>query len=271
MFSASRKSVSLFAAVTMAALPLNMCSQKPNKAEVAAVEGWLGKAGKLDDPFKDGSFKVGDDVFRNQNKSLTETINELPTPDQINKVSPELQNEINAAAARVRSQLKFYDDVTAVSTAMAQQRVSATQELPQLIDSTSTVQLTEEAKDVLLDFSKDVLQEKACELAWKYYMQQNERDAVAGQLNTGTIKLSYLDQIQNQEDMTTTIFLNAIAGAARSRFSYALAWQDYANGLRKKAYALTGQGKNVITHPNGGDITFGLLYSIGGCTKSPAP
>lgn len=263
--------MSLFITLTMTALPLSMCSQKPTKAEVSAVEGWLGKANKLDDPLKGGSFKGGDDVFRNQNKSLTETINELPAPDQINKVSPELQNQINAAAARVRSQIKFYDDATAAATTMAQQRVSAAQELPQLIDSTRTQLLTEETKDALLDFSKDVLQETACELAWKYYMRQNERDAVAGQLNTGTVQLSYLNRIQDQEDMTTTIFLNAIAGAARSRFSYALAWQDYADGLRKKAYTLTHDGANVLTHPDGGDVTFGLLYFIGGCIKAPAP
>ncbi|MDX6261074.1 MAG: hypothetical protein QOH84_2762 [Kribbellaceae bacterium] len=262
--------MSLFVAVTMAALPLNMCSQKPTEGEVAAVKGWLGKAEQLDDPLRGGSLKGGDDVFRSQDKSLTETINELPAPDQINKVSQELQDEINAAAAKVRTQIKFYDEVDAVSTTMAQQRVSATQELPQLIESTRTELLTEETKDALLDFSKDVLQETACELAWKYYMRQNERDAVDGQLKAGTVKLSYPDQIPNQDDMTTAIFLNAIAGAARSRFSNVLAWQDYADGLRKKAYTLTHEGAEVIAHPDGGDVTFGLLYFVGGCIKSPA-
>ncbi|GAB3929540.1 hypothetical protein GCM10029976_029350 [Kribbella albertanoniae] len=258
---------SLVVAVVLVVLPLQACV-KPNAAEVTVVKGWIGKAGQLDDPLK-GTFKGGDDVFRNQNKSLTQTINELPTPEQIKKVPPELQTEINAAAARLRKQITFYDKITPVATSMAAKRTAAAQEIAALINYTRREVLSEDARNDLWDFGKDVLQETACELAWRYYMPENERKVVEAKLDTGAVALSYTDQIHNPADMTTGILLNAITSTAKGRSSAAMAWQDYATGLRDKAYALTRDGASVIKHPDGGDITFALIYFIGGCLKTP--
>ncbi|WP_344149163.1 hypothetical protein [Kribbella yunnanensis] len=234
------------------------------------MKSWIGKASQLDDPLK-GTFKGGDDVFRNQKKSLTQTINELPPPEQINKVSPELQAEIRAAAARVQVQITFYNKVDAVAASMATKRVVAAQEIPALINSTRRQLLTDETSDALWDFGRDVLQETACELAWRYYLRENEREAVTDQLTAGAVELSYTDQIRNPDDMTTDILLNAIASTAKSRFAPAMAWRDYADGLRQKAYTLTNNGAELIEHPDGGDFTFALLYFIGGCLNTPTP
>jgi len=268
MFSAGRRPVALFVVVVLAVLPLQACGE-PTAAEIAAVKGWIGKTSQLDDPIK-GTIRGGDDVFRTTNKSLTKTMDELPPPEQIKKMSPELQAEVQAASARVRARITFYNAVTTVTTTMAAKRASAAQEIAELINYTRREILTEDARDAIWDFGKDVLQETACELAWRYYMRDNERQVVTNQLNAGTVKLSYVDQIPNPDDMRSGVLLNAIASAARSRFAPVLAWQDYAEGLREKAQALTQDGAEVVNHPDGGDVTFALLYFIGGCLNTPA-
>ncbi|MET7281664.1 hypothetical protein ABZS29_25735 [Kribbella sp. NPDC005582] len=268
MFSAGTRRLALTVAVVLAVLPLQSCGE-PTAAEIAAVKGWIGKAGQLDDPIK-GTIRGGDDVFRTTNKSLTKTMDELPPPEQIKKMSPELQAEVQAAAARVRARITFYNGVNTVTTAMAAKRVSAVQEIAELINYTRREVLTDDAKDAIWDFGKDVLQETACELAWRYYMRDDERQVVTNHLNAGTVKLSYVDQIPNPDEMRSGVLLNAIASAARSRFAPAMAWQEYAEGLRDKADKLTQDGAEVVTHPDGGDITFALLYFIGGCLNPPA-
>lgn len=269
MFSAGTRRLSLFVAVVLAVLPLQACGE-PTAAEIAAVKGWIGKAGQLEDPLK-GTLKGGDDVFRTTNKSLTKTMNELPPPEQLKKMSPELQAEVQAAAARVRARITFYNGVNTVVTAMAVKRATAAQEIAELINYTRREILTEDARDAIWDFGKDVLQETACELAWRYHMRDNERQVVTNQLNAGTVKLSYVDQIPNPDDMRSGVLLNAIASTARSRFAPAMAWRDYAEGLWQKAQTLTQDGAQVVTHPDGGDVTFALLYFIGGCLNTPAP
>ncbi len=269
MFSAGRRPVALSVAVVLAVLPLQACG-KPTAAEIAVVKGWIGKTGQLDDPLK-GTLKGGDDVFRTTNKSLTKTMNELPPPEQLKKMTPELQAEVRAAATRVRARITFYNGVNTVTTAMAAKRVAATQEIAELINYTRREVLTEDVRDAIWDFSKDVLQETACELAWRYHMRDSERQVVTNHLNAGTVKLSYVDQIPNPDEMRSGVLLNAIASTARSRFAPAMAWQDYAEGLRQKANTLTQDGAKVVTHPDGGDITFALLYFVGGCLNTPAP
>lgn len=268
VFRAGRRPVALVVAVVLVVLPLQGC--KPTPSEVAAVKGWAGKAGQLDDPFK-GPLKGGDDVFRSQNKSWTETIAQRPASGQIKKMSPELQAEVEAAAARAQLQVTFYNKVNTVATAMAVKRVTVTQTITELINSTRLEPLSDEAGDALLDFGKKVLQETACELAWRYYMGDNEKQVVTNQLNAGTLKLSYTNQIPDPAEMGSDVLLNAIASTAKSRFAPAMAWRDYADGLRQKAYTLTHDGTEVVKHPDGSDVTFAFLYFIGGCLNTPTP
>jgi hypothetical protein len=232
---------------------------------------WLSRGSTaLDDLSKSGGVKVGTELNVSDGALRTEvddTLRAAPAEEKVAQMSPEVRAEIDAMVAKFR----FQNEVNLAIAVTETRRASISTHADEVVDG---LNLIDDAKTYMREHTADILLEASCDVAWSK-MVPDEQDAARNVVENGEASAPFGKLIDDVAVSFVKAYINAVAKAGyvwyvgRYTDPKAVKWADYGQGIVEKAQNLTPDGKEVISGPNGVQVTRALIYYGRICMRPP--
>ncbi len=218
--------------------------------------------------------QLGDDAARS---SMTSEIDEVartkPSQQEIQAMSPEVRQQVEALSTKVAARQSYYSNVTTQIASARSAQASLPEAAVSAVKGSMLRSLKPEAEDYVTDEAKEILLEVACDLLWQG-MFPDEQDVVRKSVEVDKkYETTYASRVDNIVNAAPQAILTAIVNAGvrsyRARYNdpEVMNWTSYAQDLAEKAQTVAEHADDIIKDGDVGIYTVGLVAFAVMCLK----